>query len=238
MNKKITKRESKDFKNAINSSIPISIGYISVAIAFGLLSKNSGMTLLDTFFFSAVLYAGASQFMAIELITANVPFIGIVISVLLLNLRLFVMATSVGVKTENINKKAIPILGILFTDESFSVLSFTKNKLTTKYSLLVEIIPYLTWVIFSVLGYIIGDFLPEKIQLSLEIGLTALFISLLIPSVKKNKNGIYISVISVLVYIIIYYSKIFLQGWDIVFAILISSVIGYKFNVVRRKNEN
>lgn len=235
MNKELDKGRVIEFKEAVSSAIPVSIGYISVAIAFGLLSKNSGMTLLDTFFFSAILFAGASQFMAIGLITAGVSSVGIAISVFLLNLRLFVMATSMGVKTDNIDKKAIPIFGILFTDESFSVLSFTKNKLTTLYSLTVEIIPYLTWVIFSVLGYIIGNFLPEKIQLSLEIGLTALFIALLIPSVKKDIKGLYISLIGIIVYIIIFYSGLFSQGWDIVFGILISSVIGYILFVARRK---
>ncbi len=46
--------------------------------------------------------------MAIELIVAGVPTLGIAISVFLLNLRLLVMATSLGVKMEKVNKKSIP----------------------------------------------------------------------------------------------------------------------------------
>ncbi|WP_242491898.1 AzlC family ABC transporter permease [Miniphocaeibacter massiliensis] len=217
----------KEIKEALKISLPVGIGYISIAIAFGLLAKNSNLTLLDTFLFSAVLYAGASQFMAIELIMAGVPVIGIAISVFLLNLRLLVMATSLGVKTDKIDKKAIPILGLLLTDESFSMLSFTKKKLTTVYSLFVEIIPYLFWVGFSVVGYIIGDILPEKLTISLGIGLPAMFVALLVPSLKKNTRGIVLSIMAGTIYGIIYITKIIPTGWDIVVGILLSSFIGY-----------
>lgn len=216
-----------DIKKAISISIPVGIGYISIAIAFGLLARNAGLSLLDTFLFSAILFAGASQFMAIELISLGTPIIGIAISVFLLNLRLLVMATSLGVKTEKINKKAMPLLGLLLTDESFSILSFTKNELTTTYSLLVEIIPYLFWVGFSVVGYLVGDILPQKVEMSLGIGLTAMFIALLVPSIKKSFRGLVISIIAAIIYAIIFYSNVFDTGWDIVIGILISTAIGY-----------
>ena len=214
-----------DIRKAVSISLPVGIGYIS--IAFGLLARNAGISLLDTFLFSAVLFAGASQFMAIELISLGTPIVGIAISVFLLNLRLLVMATSLGVKTEKINKKAIPLLGLLLTDESFSILSFTKNELTTTYSLLVEIIPYLFWVGFSVVGYLVGDILPEKIEMSLGIGLTAMFIALLVPSVKKSFRGLVISLIAAIIYAIIFYTNVLETGWDIVIGILISTAIGY-----------
>ncbi len=217
----------KDIRNAISISLPVGIGYISIAIAFGLLARNAGISLMDTFLFSAILFAGASQFMAIELISLGTPIIGIAISVFLLNLRLLVMATSLGVKTEKINKKAMPLLGLLLTDESFSVLSFTKNELTTTYSLLVEIIPYLFWVGFSVVGYLVGDILPEKVEMSLGIGLTAMFIALLVPSIKKNIRGIIISLIAAITYIIIFYTNFLDTGWDIVVGILVSTFIAY-----------
>lgn len=216
-----------DIRKAVSISLPVGIGYISIAIAFGLLARNAGISLLDTFLFSAVLFAGASQFMAIELISLGTPIVGIAISVFLLNLRLLVMATSLGVKTEKINKKAMPLLGLLLTDESFSILSFTKNELTTTYSLLVEIIPYLFWVGFSVVGYLVGDILPEKIEMSLGIGLTAMFIALLVPSVKKSFRGLVISLIAAIIYAIIFYTNVLETGWDIVIGILISTAIGY-----------
>ncbi len=50
------------------ASLPIFIGYIPVAVTFGLLAKSTGLTLLETFSFSALVFAGASQFMALQLI--------------------------------------------------------------------------------------------------------------------------------------------------------------------------
>lgn len=227
MNRVREKNTTKDIKKGIAISLPVGIGYISIAIAFGLLARNSGLTLLDTFLFSAMVFAGASQFMAIELIVAGVPTLGIAISVFLINLRLLVMATSLGVKMEKVNKKSIPLIGFLLTDESFSVLSFTKDKISTAYAIFVGLIPYLFWVGFTVIGYLVGDILPEKLKMSLEIGLTAMFIALLIPSVKRNLKGIVISLIAAFTYIIIFYLNIFPTGWDIVVGILFSTLIGY-----------
>ncbi|HHX69762.1 MAG: AzlC family ABC transporter permease [Miniphocaeibacter sp.] len=227
MNRVGEKNTIEDIKKGIAISLPVGIGYISIAIAFGLLARNSGLTLLDTFLFSAMVFAGASQFMAIELIVAGVPTLGIAISVFLLNLRLLVMATSLGVKMEKVNKKSIPLVGFLLTDESFSVLSFTRETISTAYAIFVELIPYLFWVGFTVIGYLVGDILPEKLKMSLEIGLTAMFIALLIPSLKKNLKGIVVSLIAALIYIAIFYLNILPTGWDIVVGILLSTLIGY-----------
>lgn len=227
MNRVGEKNTIEDIKKGIAISLPVGIGYISIAIAFGLLARNSGLTLLDTFLFSAMVFAGASQFMAIELIVAGVPTLGIAISVFLLNLRLLVMATSLGVKMEKVNKKSIPLVGFLLTDESFSVLSFTRETISTAYAIFVELIPYLFWVGFTVIGYLVGDILPEKLKMSLEIGLTAMFIALLIPSLKKNLKGIVVSLIAAFIYIAIFYLDILPTGWDIVVGILLSTLIGY-----------
>ena len=60
------KQLKKNIKEGMISSSPVIIGYLPVAIAFGLLSKNTGVSLGDTGLFSIIVYAGASQFMALD----------------------------------------------------------------------------------------------------------------------------------------------------------------------------
>ena len=50
-----------------------------------------------------------------------------------------------------------------------------------------------------------------------------------LPILKKSKNTLFLSIISALVYIILFYSKIFTSGWDIILAIIISSALGVVF---------
>ena len=61
----------KEIKESIILALPIVIGYFPIAMAFGLLSKNTLLSFRDTSFLSLLVYAGASQFMALDLIYAG-----------------------------------------------------------------------------------------------------------------------------------------------------------------------
>lgn len=215
-------------------SIPILIGYIPSAITFGILCNTSQMGLLHAFLSSFVLYSGAAQFMLVGLLISKVPIIGIAISIFLLNSRLFLMSASLGVTVNKVNHLSFPIVGWLLTDESFSVLSFNKEKVNTKFTLGIQIPPYFIWGIFTIVGYYLGDFLTESLKISFGMGLLGLFISLLVPNVKKHLPTIKVIITTSIIYFFIYYSKILPLGWDIVISIIVSSAI----SIFLMKNEN
>lgn len=77
---------------------PVVIGYFPVAMAFGLLAKAVHVPLLEACLFSLIVFAGASQFMALELLRAGVATGGIVAATLLLNLRHLMMSASLAVR--------------------------------------------------------------------------------------------------------------------------------------------
>ena len=84
----------KDFKDALKSGLPIFIGYVPPAIAFGILAKSSGVSLIETMMFSGVVFAGASQFIALNLLMTGMGFSGIILTTLLVNFRHFLMSSS------------------------------------------------------------------------------------------------------------------------------------------------
>ncbi len=227
---------SSKIKEGIKFSTPIMMGYIPISMAFGLLCKGQNISMLDATLFSFVFYSGAAQFMAVQLLAAGVGMFSIVLSVFLLNLRLFIMSTSLGIHTQRINPKALPVVGFMLTDEAFSVMSFNKDKLDTEFALGVEFGPFLAWGIFTPVGYLIGELMPKAVQTSLEVGLTAMFIALVVPSIKKSDNGLIVSLIGVLTYVVIFYLKFIPSGWDIIIAILLSSFIGLKIIMKRGRH--
>lgn len=221
-------------KNYINEQIkeglivgfPLTLGYFPVAMAFGILSKNTGISFGDTSLFSIMVYAGASQFMALDLILANVTTGGIILATFLLNLRHMVMSASLALKLDSFNKRWLPLVALGITDESFSVLSFTKGKLNLPFILSLQMSGYLSWVAGTMVGFLVGEILPQSLQTSLGIGLYAMFISLLAPEIKKSKDGLYLTLISGIIYILISHFKIFASGWDIILGIIISAILG------------
>ncbi len=215
-----------EMKAGFISAIPMIIGFFPIAMAFGLLAKNTQLNFRDTTLFSAFVFAGASQFMALDLIAAGVSFSSIILATFLLNLRHLVMSASLSLRLKDVKRSWLPIIAFGITDETFSVASFRKEELTVTYILVLNILSYGSWVVGTVVGFLIGGILPMSLQSSLSIGLYAMFVGLLIPEIKGSRNILYLAIISAIIYSIIYYTKVLHSGWDIIFAIIISSIVG------------
>ncbi|WFA08452.1 AzlC family ABC transporter permease [Tissierella sp. Yu-01] len=221
-------------KEGTIAALPVVLGYLPVAIAFGLLSKNSGISLGDTGMFSMFVYAGASQFMALDLINAGVSAGSIILATFLLNLRHMMMTASLSIKLKDVKKPLLPTIAYGVTDETFSVLSFNKEKLTVPFVLSVNILSNLSWVAGTFIGYLMGEIIPSSLQSSLSIGLYAMFAALLFPQFKTEKSTLYLSILTAIVYILIYSTNLFTSGWDIIIGIIISSALGV---IIFNRNE-
>lgn len=226
----------REIKTSATHALPIVIGYIPIALAFGLLSKNSSISLWDTSLLSFLVYAGASQFMAIDLISAGVASSSILLATFLLNLRHMMMSASLAVEFKDIPKKYMPLLAFGITDETFSVISFNKDKINLWFVLILNTLAFVSWNIGTIIGYGVGEILPATLQSSLNVGLYAMFASLLFPEMRKSINILFIFLISAMVYIFLYYSKIFTAGWDIILGVIVSSILGV-FILNRSKGE-
>jgi 4-azaleucine resistance transporter AzlC len=214
------------FKNGFIAAFPIVIGYFPVAMAFGLLARNVHVSLLDGALFSLIVFAGASQFMSLELIRAGVSAGNIILATLLLNLRHMLMSASLSVRLKGVPKRWLPVLAFGITDESFSVSSLSRGKLTVPYLLALHFSPYLAWTGGTITGYLLGTILPAAVQNSLGIGLYALFAALLVPEIKKSRNALFLGGMAGVVYLVIHYFKLLPAGWSLVAAMLAAAVAG------------
>lgn len=219
-------KDRHSVKRGIESVLPLILGYTPVAMAFGILAKNTGISFSETSLFSIMVFAGASQFMALDLIQAGVGAGSIILATFLLNLRHMIMSASLSIKLKDIKRSYLPLIAFGITDESFTVLSFTDNKINLIFVLIINIFSYISWVIGTMIGYLVGEILPLSLQTSLGIGLYGMFAALLFPQFKGKRENLFLAIISVIIYILIYYSRIFTEGWDIIVGIIISSLIG------------
>ncbi|MDA8233654.1 MAG: AzlC family ABC transporter permease [Clostridia bacterium] len=217
---------SKDIKEGFMAGIPIVIGYFPVAMAFGLLARTVNVSLQDTFFFSLLVFAGASQFMAIDLIKAGIAPLDIILATFLLNLRHLMMSASLAVRLEEIKKRWLPFIAFGITDESFSVASMKKGALSFPFLMTLQGIAYLAWLSGTVTGYLIGSVLPVTLQNSLGVGLYAMFMAILMPEIKKSLNVLLLSVFSGAVYISLDFINVLPSGWNLIIAIIVASGIG------------
>src|SRR5690625_2594027 len=137
---------------------------------------------------SMFVYAGATQYMALNLIAIGTGAFEIIFTTFIVNIRHLLMSAAVSQKVEKDHpvKKALYSFGI--TDEVFAMLTTQKNILKTNFIFGVGAIAYTSWVVSSAIGYAIGAVLPKTLQMSMGIALYAMFIALLMPALKKERK--------------------------------------------------
>lgn len=216
----------KEIKAGMIAGIPLFIGFVPIAMTFGILSKNAGLSFLETGLFSALVFAGSSQFIGLSLFLAGAGLASIVFTTFLVNFRHFLMSASLATKLDIKKKKWIPIIAFGVTDESFSITSFMDRKLTKEYLLSVQIVSYFGWVGGTVLGFVVGGILPELLRTSMEVALYAMFIAILVPEIKKANKALILASLSGLTNFLFGKIPFLPQGWSIIFAILIVSTLG------------
>lgn len=238
MDKKKTYDTKESIRKGMIISIPILLGFLPISIAFGLLAKNTGLSFRDTFLMSFIVFAGSSQFMVLDLIGAGVSMGSMILATFLLNLRHLMMSASLSLDFKDIDRKYLPIIGFGVTDESFSVVSFNKDKINLPFIITLFFLSHAAWWGGSVIGYLVGEILPSSLQLSFGVGLYAMFAALLFPQIKKARRVLSLSIISMIIYSIIYYTNLLHSGWDIILAIILSSgLFTYLFDEKRFENE-
>lgn len=213
-------------KEGIKAGIPIVMGYIPVGIAFGVLARSVGVSMLHTQLFSLMVFAGASQFMAINLIALGVGMGQIVLTTLLMNFRHFLMSASLSQRLGTQPRSSLPLLAFGVTDEVFSVAMTRKEVLTRHFVWVLQLMAYLSWNAGTFAGYWLGDILPPVVQASLGIALYALFVAILLPEMRRSRQVLLLALTAGLSHTLLSRVDLLPAGWNLVAVIVIVSWLG------------
>jgi 4-azaleucine resistance transporter AzlC len=221
----VIERHSSDFKKGVQSGISIGIGYFPIALTFGLLAKTTGLSIYETVMMSIIVFAGASQYISLSLLTLGTGTFEIILTTFIVNIRHFLMSASLNEKVEEDRTlyKAIYSFGI--TDETFSVAATREGTVTTGYIFGVISVSYGSWVVNSGIGHLVGASLPSTLQQSMTVALYAMFIGLLVPSMKKSVKAIYLASLAAVFHSIFTFTELLSTGWAIVTATILSAFI-------------
>ncbi len=75
------------FAAGLLAGLPIALGYVPIAFSFGVAAVRAGLTGVEATFLSLVIYAGASQFLALALIAGGAPVLVAGFTLIAMNLR-------------------------------------------------------------------------------------------------------------------------------------------------------
>ena len=221
----MSRNNEPSFPQGLRAAVPVLIGYIPAGTAFGLLAESSHMLLTDTLGFSVVVFAGASQFMAIGLIQTGATAMQIILATFLLNFRHFLMSASLADKIRKGHPALKAVLGFLVTDETFAVASAEQREIGPGYFAGLGLAAWLAWITGTTGGFLLGSFIPSRLRDALAVALYALFAGLLVPLLKKRLANIFLAILAGLVHMLLIFSGL-APGWAFVVAIVIPALFG------------
>ena len=169
-------------RRALADAIPIVIGYIPMGAAYAILARQAGMGFFPTVFMSIIVFAGASQFIAVGLLTGGATAFEVVAATLFVNLRHVLMSASLSPHYREAPRHLIPFVAWGVTDETFaiSIGRYVSGEADYRYGLALHYTAYASWVSGTVAGALAGSLIPPAIQSSLEFSLYAMFVGLVV----------------------------------------------------------
>ncbi|RCX10530.1 4-azaleucine resistance transporter AzlC [Anaerobacterium chartisolvens] len=229
---KLAENLKENFTTGIMASIPIAIGYIPISVTFGIVSSQSGISLLQAAFMSFMVFAGASQFMAVNMISGGSGWAEVVLATLVLNFRHLIMSTSLMNNLRDVPAKWKSLLCFGITDETFSLMYMEQEqkpwlKSSPDFAAGVIFTAYASWVAGTILGGAFADIIPASISASMSISLYSMFIGLLVPAIHKTPRVVIIVASSMIINAIL--GQFISGGWAIVLATLLGGLIGAAF---------
>jgi 4-azaleucine resistance transporter AzlC len=217
-----------ELARGLRAGLPIAVGYLPVAITFGILARQTGLSITEAAGMSLIVYAGASQFMSLPLIAGGSSAAAIALATFVLNLRHFLMSASLSQKMR-VSRGAAAGLGLWVTDETF-VVATLDGRPTPWYFAGLGAAAYTAWAAGTVIGSAAAPLVPRLLSDAMGVGLYAMFVAILVPAVRTGWRNALIAVFGAL---IAWGLGLVLPalpfGWRIITAILAASAVGLAF---------
>lgn len=166
---------------------PILLGVVPFGLVAGIAAVGIGLREVDAVGFSLVLYAGAAQLAAIELLGRSTPVLVVIGTVLVINVRFAMYSASLAPYLAGAAAPRRALASWLLTDQAYAVAiaRFVREELDVRtrlaYYLGAGTVMWLTWQVSTVAGALAGQAVPDAVPLGFAVPLA--FLSLLVPNV-------------------------------------------------------
>lgn len=179
----------KEYRIGVQRGLPVGMGYFSVSFGFGAMAAAQGIKALDAALISITNLTSAGQFAGLTLIVAAATLWEMVLTQLVINSRYALMSLALSQRMGQ-RIGILPRLVIAFfnTDEIFALAMARTEPLTVPFMLGLGSLPIVGWTGGTLLGALAGSVLPAGIRTALGVMLYGMFIAIVVPPAKKEKE--------------------------------------------------
>ena len=182
----------RSFSAGVVAIAPVILGIIPFGLVAGVAAVEAGLGLPEAIGFSTVVFAGASQLAALDLVGAGAPVGVAVMTAVVINLRMAMYSAALAPWLADRPPSRRALASYLLTDQAFavSVARFAESGRQRvdplAFYLGTAVALWVTWQITTVLGVQVGAAVPDTVPLGFAVPLA--FLALLVPSITDRPS--------------------------------------------------
>lgn len=176
--------------------MPLWLGVAPFGVAYAVIGRNAGLSLVETQALSLLVFAGSSQVSAAGLFARGAGGLEIVLTTFLLNVRHVLYGVSLGRRVP-LSPRERPVAAFFLTDEAYGV-SISRGARTFRYVLGAELSLFLVWNVSTLVGALVGGAIPDPERLGVDFVFPVAFLALLVP-LLRGRADVLVAVVAGLV---------------------------------------
>jgi branched chain amino acid efflux pump len=162
--------------------LPIALGAGVYGIVFGILARQTGLSLAEAMLMSTIVFAGASQLVALGLWVTPLPTGALILTTLIVNLRHLLMGASLYPWLSRLPSGRVYASLFFMTDESWALTLGALNDGMGDGAFLLGsgLTVFIFWGAATALGELVSGLVSNPAQWGLDFAFTAVFLALLV----------------------------------------------------------
>jgi len=175
---------SKDFREGFTEMLPACVGLMPFGLVCGVGAAAAGANWLASLGMSAIIFSGAAQIVAAQLVAADAPLLVIVLTCVVLGLRFLMYSAAMAPYMKPLPPRMQKGLAFLLTDQAFAAAVRRFNASDDRHAAGMHFLGcgvalWSVWQITCMVGFFAGNLIPSA--WSLEFAVPLCFIALVAP---------------------------------------------------------
>jgi predicted branched-subunit amino acid permease len=182
---------SPDFREGFVEMLPACVGLVPFGVVCGVGAAAAGADWLGSLGMSLIIFSGAAQIVASQLMAANAPLAVIVLTAAVLGLRLLMYSAAIAPYFKPLPPRWQRVLAFLLSDQVFasSLRRFARDDdraAAGRHFLGCGVALWVTWQVACMAGFFAGNLIPSA--WSLEFAVPLCFLALLAPLFRDSPS--------------------------------------------------
>jgi predicted branched-subunit amino acid permease len=226
---------SAQFWLGVRMFLPVAVSIAAYGVVWGVLAGQAGLSVLEVALMSGLVFAGASQFVALDMWTPGaLPVLSIIIAAGIINLRMLLMSATLRPLVGHLSLPRQ--LGAMFfvSDEQWAMTmaEVRKGKGSVAFLLGTGALSWFAWMGSTLCGRVLGAFIDDPTRYGLDFAFTATFLALLL-GMWRGRGDLVPWIVGALAAILT--SRLIEGNWYIIVGGLVGSFAGALAETIRER---